>query len=66
MSATILPWRPRASRAVPKTTVYLPALIDGHVTVHSLIEGLASVGLLLQYDPATGQLLIIPGQDVPE
>jgi hypothetical protein len=38
--------------------VYLPALIDGQVTVHALIEGLAAAGLHLQRDPATGQLLI--------
>jgi hypothetical protein len=66
MSATIIPWRPRTSVTLPKTTVYLPALIDGHVTVRALIEGLASAGLLLQYDPATGKLLIHARQEGPE
>jgi hypothetical protein len=59
MSATIIPWRPRTSVAVLKPTVYLPALIDGQVTVHALIEGLASAGLLLKQDPATGKFLIL-------
>jgi hypothetical protein len=63
MSATIIPWRPRASitapqLTVPKRAVYLPALIDGQVTVRALIEGLASVGLHLQHDPTTGRFLI--------
>jgi hypothetical protein len=59
MSATIIPFRPRTSVTALKPTVYLPALIDGQVTVHALIEGLASVGLLLQHDPATGKFLIV-------
>jgi len=42
--------------------VYLPALIDGQVTVHALIEGLAAAGLLLQHDPATGRFLILARQ----
>jgi hypothetical protein len=64
MSATIIPFRPRASVTAPKPTVYLPALIDGQVTVHALIEGLASAGLHLQRDPATGRLLIVTRQEV--
>jgi hypothetical protein len=69
MSATIIPWRPRASATTPnsitaqKATVYLPALIDGQVTVNALIEGLASVGLRLQYDSSVGQLMIVPRHD---
>src|SRR5712671_4346644 len=59
MSATIIPFRPRTSVTAPKSTVYLPALIDGQVTVYALIEGLASVGLLLQHDPTTGKFLIV-------
>jgi len=41
-----------------KSTVYLPALIDGQVTVHALIEGLAAAGLRMQHDPATGKFVI--------
>jgi hypothetical protein len=59
MSATIIPWRPRTSVTALKPAVYLPALIDGQVTVHALIEGLASAGLLMQRDPATGTFLIL-------
>lgn len=44
---------------MPNASVYLPALIDGHVSVHALIEGLASVGLTLQHDPVTGKILIV-------
>jgi hypothetical protein len=65
MSATIIKWRPRtsASASEVKPAVYLPALIDGQVTVHALIEGLASAGLVLQHDPATGSFLIVTRQD---
>jgi hypothetical protein len=64
MSAKIIPWRARSTAAaVPKRAVYLPALIDGQVTVHALMEGLASAGLQLEHDPATGQFLIIPRQE---
>jgi len=59
MSAKIIPWRSRNSAAALKPTVYLPALIDGQVTVHALIEGLAAAGLRLQRDPATGKFLIV-------
>lgn len=59
MSATIIPWRTRPSVTAPKPAVYLPALIDGQVTVHALMEGLASAGLMLQRDPATGQFFIL-------
>ncbi|MEA3180902.1 MAG: hypothetical protein QOI59_4425 [Gammaproteobacteria bacterium] len=62
MSAKIIPWRPRTPVTELKPTVYLPALIDGQVTVHALIEGLASAGLLLQHDPATGKFLILARQ----
>jgi hypothetical protein len=62
MSAKIIPWRPRASVAAVKPAVYLPALIDGQVTVHALIEGLASAGLMLQHDAATGEFVIIARQ----
>jgi hypothetical protein len=63
MSATIIPWRPRTSVAALTPTVYLPALIDGHVSVRALIEGLASVGLVLQHDLATGKFLIVARQE---
>jgi hypothetical protein len=43
---------------MPQSSVYLPALINGHVSVHALIEGLASVGLTLQHDRTTGKVLI--------
>jgi hypothetical protein len=59
MSAKIIPWRPRTAVTAPKPTVYLPALIDGQVTVHALIEGLATAGLVLQHDPATGKFVIL-------
>jgi hypothetical protein len=65
MSATIIPSRPRTYVTALKPTVYLSALIDGQVTMHALIEGLASVGLLLQHDPATGEFLILPRQEGP-
>jgi hypothetical protein len=45
--------------------VYLPALIDGQVTVHALMEGLTSAGLRLQHDPTTGKFVILARQDVP-
>jgi hypothetical protein len=59
MSAKIIPWRSRNSAAALQAPVYLPALIDGQVTVHALIEGLAAAGLRLQRDPATGKFLIV-------
>lgn len=61
MSAKIIPWRKRAGPAPEalKSPVYLPALIDGHVTVHALMEGLAAAGLRLQHNPATGQFVIL-------
>jgi hypothetical protein len=58
MSAKIIPWRARSSVTAPKAAVYLPALIDGQVTVHALMEGLAAAGLRLQHDPATGKFVI--------
>jgi hypothetical protein len=64
MTAKIIPWRPRSSVAAPKPAVYLPALIDGQVTVHALIEGLASAGLLLQHDSTTGKFVILPAQEM--
>jgi hypothetical protein len=60
MSAKVIPWRPRPSVTAPKPSVYLPALIDGQVTVYALIEGLAAAGLVLQHDPATGTFVILP------
>jgi len=39
--------------------VYLPALIDGQVTVQALMEGLAAAGLLMHHDPATGKFFIL-------
>ena len=65
MSARILPWRPRPSVTVPKSAVYLPALIDGQVTVHALMEGLAAAGLLLHHDPATGKFFIVVRNERP-
>jgi len=59
MSARILPWRPRPSVTALKSVVYLPALIDGQVTVQALMEGLAAAGLLLQHDPATRKFFIV-------
>jgi hypothetical protein len=66
MSATIIPWRPRTSAKIPKPTVYLPALIDGHITMRALIEALASAGLVLLYDSTTGQLLIVSREEAPD
>lgn len=65
MSAKIIPWRPRAPITALKPAVYLPALIDGQVTVHALIEGLASAGLMLRHEPATGRFLILAREGVP-
>jgi hypothetical protein len=65
MSATIIPWRPRPSVTALKPVAYLPALIDGQVTVQALIEGLAAAGLLMQHDPVTGEFLILARQEVP-
>ncbi len=59
MSAKIIPWRPRASATALKPTAYLPALIDGQVTVQALAEGLAAAGLRLHRDPATGKFVIL-------
>jgi hypothetical protein len=61
MSAKIIPWRPRTVVAItePKPPAYLPALIDGQVTVHALMEGLAAAGLRLQHDIATGKFVIL-------
>ena len=64
MSAKIIPWRPRTSVTPLKPAVYLPALIDGQVTVHALMEGLASAGLMLKRDPATGQFFIVARQHI--
>jgi hypothetical protein len=66
MSATIIPFRPRARITAPQPAVYFPALIDGHVTVHALIEGLASVGLLLQREPTTGTFVIVARPEGPD
>ena len=59
MSAKILPWRARTPEPALKESVYLPALIDGQVTVHALIEGLAAAGLRLHHDPASGKFVIL-------
>ena len=59
MSAKIIPWRPRPSVAALKPPVYFPALIDGQVTVHALVEGLARAGLQMQHDPVTGKFVIL-------
>jgi hypothetical protein len=59
MSAKIIPWRPRTPEPALKEAVYLPALIDGQVTVHALIEGLAAAGLRLHHDPASGKFVIL-------
>jgi hypothetical protein len=59
MSAKIIPWRPRTPEPALKQPVYLPALIDGQVTVHALIEGLAAAGLRLHHDPASGKFVIL-------
>jgi hypothetical protein len=66
MSAKIIPWRKRAADETEalKPAVYLPALIDGQVTVHALMEGLVSAGLMLQHDPASGRFLIVARQDL--
>lgn len=58
VSATIIPWRQRMSDTVPQASLYLPALLDGQVSVHAVMEGLASVGLTLQHDRVTGKVLI--------
>jgi hypothetical protein len=65
MSARILPWRPRPSATALKPAVYLPALIDGQVTVQALMEGLAAAGLLLHRDPATGKFFILARDEGP-
>jgi hypothetical protein len=65
MSATIIPWRSRPSVTALKPTVYLPALVDGRVTVQALIEGLAAAGLRLHHDSATGKFFILARQEVP-
>ena len=39
--------------------IALPALIDGQVTVHALMEGLAAAGLRMQHDSTTGQFVIV-------
>jgi hypothetical protein len=63
MSAKILPWRQRTSVTAIATElrqpVYFPALIDGGVTVHALMEGLTAAGLALTHDPATGKFVIV-------
>ena len=59
MSAKIIPWRARTTVTAQPEPVYLPALIDGRVTVNALIEGLAAAGLQLQHDPATGKFFIL-------
>ena len=65
MSARILQWRPRPAVTALKSAVYLPALIDGQVTVHALMEGLAAAGLLLHHDPATGKYFIYARNEGP-
>jgi hypothetical protein len=59
MSAKIIPWPRRTSARELKQPVYLPALIDGSVTVHALMDGLAAAGLALAHDPATGKFMIV-------
>jgi hypothetical protein len=59
VSAKIIPWRSRKPEPALKSPVYLPALIDGQVTVHALIEGLAAAGLRLHHDLATGRFVIL-------
>jgi hypothetical protein len=59
MSAKIIPLRARESERALKEAVYLPALIDGQVTVHALIEGLAAAGLRLHHDPGSGKFVIV-------
>ena len=66
VSAKIIPWRPRQAPPAPKLAIYLPALIDGHVSVYALIDGLASVGLALRHDPVNGTFLIVPQQEPGE
>jgi len=58
-TAKILPWRARTPDVALKSAVYLPALIDGQVTVHALMEGLAAAGLRLHHDLATGKFVIL-------
>jgi hypothetical protein len=64
MSAKIIPWpaRAAAAAAVDKSVFYLPALIDRHVPVRALRNGLRAAGLRLEHDPVTGNLLILPAQ----
>jgi hypothetical protein len=59
VSATIIPWRQRPTAPASKQAVYFPALINGAVTVHALMEGLAAAGLALIHDPATGKFVIV-------
>jgi hypothetical protein len=59
MSAKIIPMRPRTPVAAVKSAAYLPALIDGQVTVHALMEGLAAAGLRMQRDSTTGRFVIV-------
>jgi hypothetical protein len=60
MSAKIIPWPTRRSaNKLAASSVYLPAFIDGRVTVHALAEGLAAAGLRLHHDPASGQFVIV-------
>jgi hypothetical protein len=64
MSAKIIPWPSRRSATrLATTSVYLPALIDGRVTVHALTEGLAAAGLRLRHDPASGQFVIVSREE---
>jgi hypothetical protein len=60
MSAAVIPWRQRTLGTELTQPVYFPALIDGEVTVHALMEGLAAVGLALTHDPVTGKFVIVP------
>ena len=64
MSAKIIPWRKRTASEAETATelnqaVYFPALIDGQVTVHALMEGLAAAGLALMHDPTTNRFVIV-------
>jgi hypothetical protein len=62
MSAKIIPWPARSAVAVVESVSYLPALIDRHVPVRALRNGLRAAGLRLEHDPVTGNLLILPAQ----